>query len=93
MEMTHLKAHEVVNTKFSDFAAIVRYVSDGAKVEIWWTDYVTNEWSEIYDSLAQALTRLALLLECMDSDWEKGFLYNAAQHAAKHLEFSNSNVK
>lgn len=36
-----------------------------------WTDFVANDWCEVYDSLSEALSRLALLSACQESDWEK----------------------
>lgn len=41
-----------------------------------WTDFVANEWREEYGTLAQALLRLAVLVQCAENDWEVGFTKN-----------------
>ena len=38
-----------------------------------WTDFVSTDWCEVYDSLSQAFSRLAVLSACQESDWEIGF--------------------
>jgi len=43
------------------------------KFVLYWNDYVANEWTEVFDTLPIALLRLAALLECGRSDWEKCF--------------------
>jgi hypothetical protein len=40
---------------------------------IQWTDFVANDWCEVYDSLSEALGRLALLSACQEDGWEIGF--------------------
>lgn len=90
--MTHLKEYEVVNMNLNDAGIIIRYINDGAKVEFWWTDYVANEWSEVYDNLAQAFTRCALLLECEASNWELGFKNIDSAHVIEHNEFVMLNI-
>ena len=36
--------------------------------ELRWTDYVANDWSETYPSLALAVIRLGLLIAAVDQD-------------------------
>ena len=38
-----------------------------------WTDFVANDWCEVYECLSQALSRLALLSACQESGWNVGF--------------------
>jgi hypothetical protein len=38
-----------------------------------WTDYVVNEWEELFPTLSAALARVSALVACGESDWEKGF--------------------
>ena len=81
---------EILNIKFDDFQAIIS-VADG-KAELWWTDYVANEWSEDYDSVAIALTRLALLVECDMAEWNIGFITTPKEHVAEHNAFALMSV-
>lgn len=43
------------------FAATLTEHADAGDVTLTWHDYVVNEWTEHYDSLAEGLVRLALL--------------------------------
>lgn len=38
-----------------------------------WTDFVSSDWCEVYESLSQALSRLAVLSACQENDWKIGF--------------------
>ena len=38
-----------------------------------WNDGVANAWCEVYETLSEALSRLALLSACQESDWKLGF--------------------
>jgi len=44
---------------------------------LWWTDGVANDWEESYPALSLALARLAVLMRCGESDWERGFAESA----------------
>lgn len=38
-----------------------------------WTDFVANDWCEVYETLSEALGRVALLSACQESNWDIGF--------------------
>jgi beta-mannanase len=92
MELKYVTELEVFNAKYEDVQIIIRYIHEGDKVELWWTDYVANDWSEIFDTLAEAFTRCALLLECMYSGWELGFAHSSREHIDHHRKFVNEGI-
>jgi hypothetical protein len=53
---------------------------------------VANDWSEVFDTLAEAFTRCALLLECMYSGWELGFAHSSREHIDHHRKFVNEGI-
>lgn len=55
-----------------DYRAAITERPDGT-VGLWWTDYVANDWSEEFPTVAEALCSLAALEACRASDWEKSF--------------------
>ncbi len=81
---------EIIRLTNNDYQATITD-EDGVFV-LWWTDYVANEWSENYTSLATALIRLALLAECKDRDWDAGFNYVPADHEKIAGAFIAGNV-
>lgn len=40
---------------------------------LYWTDGILNEWCEHYDTLAIALARLSILLECLEANDKRRF--------------------
>ena len=81
---------EIIRLTNDDYQATITGV-DGVVV-LWWTDYVANEWTETYDSLPIALTRLALLAECKDRDWDAGFGYAPSGHEKIAKAFLEKNL-
>ena len=63
--------------------------TDG-KYSLWWTDFVANEYTETYDSLPVTLARLAVLLACGDSDWERFFKHDNKDFIVLAQDFINS---
>ena len=57
-----------------------------------WTDYVANDWTEIYPSLSIALMRLATLEQCRRTDWATFFALTPEAHAAESLAWLNNNT-
>lgn len=43
---------------------------------LWWSDCVANEFEEFYSDLSVCLARLACLVACGESEFEKGFNYD-----------------
>lgn len=48
----------------------------GGGYDLWWTDFVANDWTEHYDTLAPALARLALLAHSAAGDWHDCWFEN-----------------
>lgn len=71
--------NSLMNLRHDDYMAEIRSTEDG--FELWWTDYVANEWSEIYRTLAQAIARLALLQHCCETWWEARFVASPERFA------------
>ena len=69
----------------------VRVGSDGRGF-IWWTDFVANDWLEVFPSLAMALGRLALLVACSADDWSRMFAGDSAEFVATWSEFEGANL-
>ena len=63
--------------------------NDG-KYSLWWTDFVANDITETYDSLPIALARLAVLLACGESDWERFFKDDNEDFGVLAQDFINS---
>lgn len=56
-----------------------------------WGDYVANDWAEAFDNLSDALTRLALLVEC--DTYERVFRFDEYEHEQHSQKFLNSNTQ
>lgn len=57
-----------------------------------WTDYVANEWTEEYDKMSAALTRLAMLAACQEAGWDLGFSTTPEQHEQATEDFMDENL-
>lgn len=55
-------------------------------------DYVINEWTEVYDTLAVALARVAVLAECVESDDTLSFIRGDVGFANTARKFIESEV-
>lgn len=55
-------------------------------------DYVINEWIEVYETLAIALARVAVLAECVESDDTLAFARESVSFAHKAKDFIESEV-
>ncbi len=63
------------------------------RYRIAWTDGVASSWHEDYETLSEALSRLALLVACAESSYEKFFRScEPEEHTASHLEFLEVNL-
>ena len=60
--------------------------------ELTWGDMVANEWTETYDSLAAALSRVALLAECADANWAPGFAHEPEAHVDAWTRFASESL-
>ena len=68
----------------STHAATLTEHGDGT-TELYVTDYVANDWTETYDSLAEALVRVAVLDVAVIAD--QTFTEDAAEFAALARDF------
>lgn len=71
--------HEILNFTYNDSGITVSQLDEDyfAKYEVRWTDFVANEWVEVYPELSDALARVSALVKCGESDWNKGFIHNS----------------
>lgn len=69
----------------------VRVGADG-RVFIWWTDFVANDWLEVFPTLAMALARLALLVACSGDDWARCWRGDSAEFATAWSDFETANL-
>jgi hypothetical protein len=58
-----------------------------AAFKLRWTDYVVNEWEEVYPTLSVALARAAALVACGETDWESSFCHAPAEFSVNATEF------
>jgi hypothetical protein len=81
-------AKELFSVIICDDAKAV--VSQGADDSgyLWWTDFVANEWLEHYPTVSLAIARLALLQECGESAWEKGFTHTPREFVNEYSKFA-----
>jgi hypothetical protein len=56
------------------------------------SDYVANEWTEVYPSLALAMLRVANLVACIDADTNGLFFSDSAEFVSVGAEFLDSQV-
>jgi hypothetical protein len=59
---------------------------------IWSTDYVANDWLEVFPTLAVALGRFALLVACSATDWERMYQWDTDKFASEWSEFESKNL-
>jgi hypothetical protein len=69
----------------------VRTGSDGRGF-LWTTDYVANDWLEVFPTLAMALGRFALLVACSGDEWARMFAVDSAEFVSKWSEFESKNL-
>ena len=69
----------------------VRTGSDGRGF-LWSTDYVANDWLEVFPTLATALGRFALLVACSANDWARMYEWNSEKFANEWSEFEFKNL-
>ncbi len=63
--------------------------TDAGKFVLEWTDYVTCDWSEEFDTIDVAFARLAALLTCREADWARGFTHKPEQFVPWAKAFLN----
>jgi hypothetical protein len=78
---------------FTDTEFGCRIYMEGTKFIVNWTDYVANEWTEEYDLLSEALTRLAMLAACKEANWELGFGTSPEEHQVSVADFMEGTLQ
>jgi hypothetical protein len=58
-------------------ACRITVTEDGDGFAVTWSDFVANEWLERFGSLSVALVRVATLIRCGESQWQRGFVSDA----------------
>ena len=86
------QGHEIVKMNLNDVGIVMQYINDGTKVQLWWTDYVANDLTEVYDTLGQAFSRLALLIECRGNDWDRYFIGEEGFHNQEYRKFVEASL-
>lgn len=61
----------IFSHNFGDFVVSIDNTWSGFLLR--WDDCVANEWIEEFADLSVCLARLAVLIACSESDFEKGF--------------------
>lgn len=69
----------------------VRTGSDGRGF-LWTTDYVANDWLEVFPTLAMALGRFALLVACSGNQWARGFSVDSENFVNEWSKFECQNL-
>ena len=69
----------------------VRTCSDGRSF-LWTTDYVANDWLEVFPTLAMALGRCALLVACSNDEWARMFAVDSAEFVSEWMKFESKNL-
>lgn len=77
--------------------SIWEWVEDGvpsprSRFTLEWTDYVANDWCEVFDTLSVALARLAVLAKCEEHDWDVFMTHDASGFAERWSTFSEGVV-
>jgi len=87
--------HEILNFTYNDCGITVSQLDEDyfAKYEVRWTDYIANEWIEVYLELSDALARVSALVKCGESDWSKGFAHDNKDFHFQADEFFAKVVK
>lgn len=87
--------HEILNFTYNESGITVSQLNEDyfAKYEVRWTDFVANEWIEVYLELSDALARVSALVKCGESDWSKGFVHNNKDFHLQADEFFAKVVK
>ncbi len=75
----------IIRFEHVDASGTIRYVGDGFLLE--WNDGVVNEWTETWPRLDVAVVRLALLMACGATDWERGFATHEGEFYQRSTEF------
>lgn len=71
--------------QIGDVKASILTLTDGTAFLYWKDDF--NDWCEKYDHVSQALARLALLQECAETNFEKGFSASAEHFVSDWNQF------
>lgn len=54
---------------------------------LWWSDYVANEWEEFFPDLSSCLARLAVLVACGEHNFEPTFVHDGEEFRAVATDF------
>lgn len=86
-------AEELFYTSIGDGSAgvSVRVGADGRGF-IWSTDYVANDWLEVFPTLAMALGRFAALVACSQNEWSRMYKWNPEKFAELWSVFEAENL-
>lgn len=85
------KAKFAINMNGSPVIAQIKEIAGPEKWELRWDDGMNRE-AETYDRLGDALSRLALLVECGEAHWDKAFNCGEVEHGDRWNEFTNNNI-
>lgn len=87
--VNHPQAPDLVTADLPD--TLAKVIPDGEQFVLWWTDRAANEWTETYSDLGIALTRLAVLHQCVSTN--EGFAHTEpADFAAAAAAFLESAI-
>jgi hypothetical protein len=59
---------------------------------LWWTDFVANDYLEVFPTLASALGRFAALVACSQNEWSRMFAGDSAKFAEVWSAFETENL-
>jgi len=70
-------------------AVEIRHARDGSSF-LWWSDGVANQWCEHYPTLPHAFGRFAILMECGETGWKKGFEHQPSEFYYRWKHFTDN---
>ena len=92
MSQTFPEIAPVIALTRNDFQAAIYPTPDG-QFDLTWTDYVANEWTELYPTLPLAIMRLGVLVSCADTNWAEGFAHEADEFTLRASTFLTHEVQ
>lgn len=81
-----------IDVSLRDDIYVTVTTTDKGNYKLFWTDGVANDWDETHTTIGAALSRLALLADCGESDWRRTFAYTGADHARNWVAFREDNL-
>lgn len=91
MNMDTISIEQLIINKH-EVSVSISYNEYDKTFTLYWNDMVVNEWSETFPTLSVALARLAALVACGETNWERGLLHSPSTFTQMAENFLSATI-